>query len=208
MARIEKNQPMAEEMSQMKGDILDAVRTGKKRRPLLRSCAVLLVVLFLALGGFVAWTLAATGLVVVPVLSSWAYQAPAPLRTVVPGLSLEAFLKSGSFDGNASDIPETTLTALVQDTLSTDGQTWFDEHKSQVARMDGGNGVELYLPLRDNAQGSAVTARLRVSFDRGKVAVAVSGVTLGSWNVPPWIVSSVIAPAIAPVIASVNEVLP
>lgn len=192
----------------MKDDILKAVHKGKAKRPWFRSCAVLLLVAILLVGGFVAWTLAATGLVAVPVLSPSAYQAPLPSRTVVPGLSLEAYLKSGSFKGNVAEIPETTLTALVQDTLSTDGQTWFDEHKSQVAKNADGEGVELYLPLRDNAQKSAVMARLDVSFDGGKVAVTVSDVTLGSWKVSPWIVSSVIVPAIAPTVASINATLP
>lgn len=192
----------------MKGDILKAVQKGRSKRPWFRSCAVLLVVALLVVGGFVAWTLAATGLVAVPVLSSWAYQAPSPQRTVVPGLSLEAYLKSGSFKGNVADIPETTMTAIVHDTLSTDGQTWFDEHKSQVAKNDDGEGVELYLPLRDNAQKSALVARLDVSLDRRKIVVSVSNVTLGSWKVSPWLVSSVIVPAIAPTVASINAALP
>ncbi|MEI6510592.1 MAG: hypothetical protein WCO25_00930 [Candidatus Uhrbacteria bacterium] len=208
MARVEKNQPMAEEMSQMKGDILKAVHKGKSKRPWFRSCVILLVVAILCAGGFVAWTLAATGLASVPVLSSWAYKAPSPQRKVAPGLSLEAYLKSGSFKGNVADIPETTMTALVQDVVSTDGQTWFDEHASQVAKNDDGEGVELYLPLRDNAQKSAIRARLDVSFDTGKVAVSVSDVTLGSWKLSPWLVSSVIAPAIAPTVSSINASLP
>lgn len=191
----------------MKGDILKAVHKGKPRLLGFWSCAVLLLVVILPIGGFVAWTAAATGLVAVPVLSSWAYEVPAPSRSVAAGLSLEAYLKSGSFKGNFADIPETTMTALVRDTLSTDGQTWFDERKSQIAKNEDG-GVELYLPLRDNAQRSALVAHLDVSLDQGKIAVVVSDVALGSWKVPAWIVSSVIVPAIAPTIASINADLP
>lgn len=192
----------------MKGDILKAVNKGKSKRPWFRSCAILLVVAIVAVGGYVAWVVAATGIVAIPVLSGWIYEAPAPSRIVAPGLSLEAFAKGGSFRGAVADIPETTLTAMVRDALATSGQTWFDEHGAQAARLDSTRGIELYLPLRDNARKSAVVAHLDVSDDQGTLVVTVIDAKIGSWNVPAWIVASVISPALAPAVATLNESLP
>lgn len=192
----------------MKGDILKAVSNGKQKRPWFRLFATLFVVTLLSSGGYVAWVLAATGIVEVPVLSGWVYEAPEPTRIVAPGLSLEAFAKGGTFRGAVADIPETTLTTMARDALATNGQTWFDEHGAQAARMDGGKGIELFLPMRDNARESAVVARLDVSSDSGAVVMKVLDAKIGSWNVPAWAVTSIISPALAPAIAAINESLP
>ncbi len=199
---------MAEEVSHLKGDILKAVNKGRSKRPWFRSCAILLAVATVAVGGYVAWVVAATGIVAVPVLSGWVYAAPSPSRTVAPGLSLEALAKSGSFRGAVSDIPETTLTTMTRDALATSGQTWFDDHGAQAARLDSTRRIELFLPLRDNALKSAVVARLDVSDDQGTLVVTVIDAKIGSWDVPAWIVASVITPALAPAVASLNESLP
>lgn len=192
----------------MKGDILKAVHQGRSKRPWLRSCAVLLVVAVLAVGGYVARIVAATGIVEVPVLSGWVYETPEPTRIVAPGLSLEAFAKGGTFRGAVGDIPEATLTTMVRDALATSGQTWFDDHGAQAVWLDGEKGIELFLPLRDNARKSAVVARLAVSDDNGALVVKVLDAKVGSWNLPAWAVNSIVSPALAPAVAAINESLP
>jgi hypothetical protein len=204
MARVEKNQPMAEEMSHMKGDILKAVQKGKSKRPWLRSCAALVVLATLAIAIFAAWIVASTRLVRVPVLSGLAYEKPSPVRTVAPGLSLEAYMSGGSFRGSFDDIPESTLTATVRDALATNGQTWLDDHSAQAARIDG-LGIELFLPLSNNAMGTAIVAHVGLSDDGGKMSVSVDDLFVGSLAIPKWLIASVVMPAITPVVAALNE---
>jgi len=207
MARVEKNQSMAEEVSHMKGDILMAVNKGRSKRPWLRSCAVFFVVAVVAIGGFAAWVVASTGIVAVPVLSRFAYERPSPVRTVAPGLSLEAYMGGGAFKGSFADIPESTLTTTVRDALATSGQTWLDERSAQAARIDG-QGIELFLPLGDNAMESAIVAHAHLFDDGGKIAIRVDDLSVGSLEVPKWLVTSVVMPAITPVVAALNETLP
>ena len=190
----------------MKGDILKAVEMGRSKRPWLRSCAILFVVAILAIGGFAAWIVASTGIVAVPVLSGFAYEKPSPVRTVAPGLSLEAYMSGGTFRGSFADIPESTLTATVRDALATNGQTWLDERSAQAARTEG-QGIELFLPLSNNAMGSAIVAGVTLSEDGGKLALRVDDLSIGSLAVPKWLIASIVMPAITPVIASLNETI-
>ena len=206
MARVEKNKGVEEGMSHMKGDILKAVRHDTRKGRGLWSCAAILVAIifsFLAIG---AWMAAATGIVSVPLFSSLAYRAPAPSHAVAPGPSFEEYLRASAGAGSLADIPEGTLTTIVRDALATNGQTWLDDHGAQAARADG--GVELYLPLRDNAQGTAIVALVDVSEADGKLSVSIRHASIGSLGVPSWLVSLVLSPAIAPFVASFNETLP
>ncbi len=188
----------------MKGDILKAVEKGKSKRPWLRSCAALVVVAIVAIGGFVAWVVAATGIIGVPVLFRIAYEKPSPIRTVAPGLSFKAYVSGGTFKGSFADIPESTLTVTLRDALATSGQTWLDERSAQAARIDG-QGIELFLPLRDNAMASAIVANVDLFDDGGKIALRVDELFIGSFAAPEWFIASIVMPAITPAIASLNE---
>ena len=204
MARVEKNQRIEDEVSHMKGDILKAVREDKRKGPGFRSCAVMLLVAIVVLGGAVAWVVASTGMIRLPIISSLAYEAPSPVRTVEPGLSLQAYMTGGTFRGSFADIPESTLTAAVRDALASNGQTWLDDHAAQAAKTDG-QGIELFLPLSNNAHGTAIVAHVGLSQEDGKLAVRIDDISFGSLAVPKWIIASVVVPAIAPVVASLND---
>lgn len=207
MSRIEKNQPVVEEMARMKGDLMDAARQKPKRRGV-GACAVALLVLVLGLAAWAAWTVAAMGVAVVPVFSGMAYDAPTPVRAVSPGVPLadsvtRQILESSSKTDMTLVISEATLTTLVRDTLSQSGQDAFDDGAAQAAISE--SGVELYLPLRDNAQANALVTELGLFVEEGRLAATTERATLGSWNVPGWLREGVLDPALAAAVTNLND---
>lgn len=206
MSRIEKNQPVMEEMEEMKGEIMGAVKRKPGRGRWYHYVMLAMVAGFLALFAWAAWTLAATGLVTVPVLSRWAYDIPVPTRVVGEGVPFETVVQQQVAEeamrrayagGAASDlaltISETTLTTELRDSLETSGQTFADPDGSQVAVLSG-SGIELFLPLRDTDQQTAVKALLRVTVTDGVPKVTAETVSLGSWQVGAWLREGLVNP--------------
>lgn len=162
-----------------------------------------------------AWVLASTGLVNVPVLTGLAYRKPEPSAVVEPGVPFEAFLSVRLLEPDslgAQDaagpfvlsIPESTLTASVRDALSSSGQTFFDDRTAQ-ASVTAARGVELYLPLVDNARETAVLVRLHVSAKDGALAVSVEDASVGSWAVWGAMRSGILEPAISAGLDRANQ---
>lgn len=193
MSRIEKNQPVMEEMEEMKGEIMGAVKS--RRRPGWKTwTAVLVLLVIAALSILFLWTLAATGLANVPVLTRWAYEAPAPTRVVGEGVPFEAVVQQ-QVPSSSLSIPETTLTTELRDSLSTSGQSFADAERAQVAVL-AGEGIELFLPVRDNAQDTAMVVRLRLTVEDGAPNVDAEEVYVGSWKMWSWLREGLVNPAL------------
>lgn len=206
MSRIDKAASSAEELEKVKGEIVNEVRRGTHGRGR-GTCALALLALLLAGALWVAWGVASTGLVRVPVLTGFAYDAPAPASVVEPGVPLETFVAARLASSNGTfSIPDSTLTTFVRDTLATSGQTLFDDQRAQAAAR-GARGIELYLPLRDNALGSAVVAHLRFGAKDGGLTVAVDDASVGSWKAWGFLREGVLVPALASALSTVNQTL-
>lgn len=201
MSRIEKNQPVMEEMEEMKGQIMGAVNQKSRRGRWYHYVALAVGLAFLALAAWGVWTLAATGLVKVPVVSGWAYQAPAPTRVVAEGVPFETVVQQQILSSSLS-IPETTLTTELRDSLETSGQTFADPDGAQVA-VFADSGVELFLPVRDNAQDTAIVVRLRLTVEDGVPKATAEEVYVGSWKVGAWLREGIVNPALDAVLDTV-----
>jgi len=194
MSRIEKNQPATVEATEQ-----------KKRRMSWRTWVVLFVffVIF-AIIAFVTWTLAATGLVNVPIISGWAYAVPSPSRVVEEGIPFETVVGQQALSSFLS-IPETTLTTELRDSLETSGQTFVEADRSQVVVI-ADSGIELFLPLRDNAQDTAIVVRLRLSVVDGTPTATAEAVSVGSWKLGGWLRAGIVNPALGAILdAAVRE---
>lgn len=191
-----------EEMAKMKGEIIGAVKQKPGRRGA-RSCGVVVIILFLLAGGWIAWTLAASGVVSVPFLSSVAYRAPEPSRVVAEGVPLETVVAQQASASSIS-ITEATLTTELRSSLETSGQQYVDSARAQASVL-AGSGIELFLPLRDNEQGSAIVVTLGLSVEAGELRATVESATVGSAEVGSWLREGVVNPMLEGALASVRD---
>ena len=148
---------------------------------------------FLVFVGYVVWIIASTGLVVIPVVSSWAYEKPQPTRFVGEGVPFGTIAVAQANNSFVS-VPETTLTTELRDSIETNGQRFFDADRSQVAVIPNA-GIELYLPVADNASGTAILALLELSVESGVPKISVHSASVGSWNMPGWMRDKLAGPA-------------
>jgi hypothetical protein len=199
MSRIEKIQPVA------------APELPAKPRRRKRSCLPVLLAVLALLVFWLAWLVASTGLVEIPIISRFAYDRPTPWREVSSGVPLETLLTNrlaaSATDGTATlFIPEATLTTSVRDFLAASGQTVFDHTGTQIA-VSAAAGVELFLPLRDNALGSAVRVRFHPTIADNRLQLEVAELSLGSWQVGSWLRQAVVTPAMASALGSLNDTI-
>lgn len=220
MARIEKGQPAKQEIEQLKAQVVNEVRRVRRRKvPLLAIVSLLLVV-----SGVVwcLWIVAASGLVSVPLVSRYAYpKAPEVTREVAPGdepletviteavsALLPERLQAGS--GQLSDrsfdlaLSERAFTASLQAALKQDPNTMFDTSRAQVAVLEG-QGLEIFLPLAQSAQETALVVVLSLRIQDGHVVFDLSRVQLGQLVLPAWLSDFVIAAPIEQGIAAFED---
>ena len=81
MARIEKQASLEKQIQDV-----------KPRKPWF-ACLMIFFAVFLIGAGFLAWTVASTGLVSIPVFTRFAYTQPVPVREVAPGVPVETVLR-------------------------------------------------------------------------------------------------------------------
>src|SRR3989339_660555 len=209
MSRIEKNQLVMEEVKEMKGELMDAAKR-KPRRGWRTWVSLIVLFVLVVLIGMALWTVAATGLVTIPVISKLAYQTPSPTYVVREGIPFETLLQQQiaaetvrrAYAGDAAasneffiSIPENTLTTELRDHLETSGQTFADQDGAQIVVL-GESGIELFLPLRDNAQETALVVRLTLSVTEGMLRATAEDVRLGSWQMGSWLREGLINPAL------------
>ncbi|TAK03240.1 hypothetical protein EPO34_04185 [Patescibacteria group bacterium] len=209
MARIEKGGDVQEQLSQMHGEIMQTVRRRSGRGRAIGCAVAGLAALLLALIA-AGWVVAATGLAQVPLLTGAAYRVPQPAHAVIETEPIETYVSRALSDllgtrlrqgnGTLSDrrfslvIPEGTFTASLRDALGRTDQNLVDAGRSQAAVTP--DGLELFLPLKDNRQGSALVLTLRLSAANGSLDAAVREVRVGSLAVPGPVTEAAFAPAV------------
>jgi len=158
MARIEKNAGLEEKLNEVKQDVKEVKKVSTGRKPWFFCAMFLLLVAVVVLFMF-TWTVAATGLVNIPVFTSLAYDAPQPLHTVTPGVPVETVLEEKIistitqrlYEGGGdivdqriqATITEESLTASLRSIVEDSGVDWFGTSRLQVA-IDPKVGVEVY----------------------------------------------------------------
>ncbi len=224
MARVEKNAGLESRLEDVKGEMVQEVRRRTRpRRPWL-TCSLLLLVVLVGLGVWIAWMVAGTGLIHVPVFTSLAYEAPAPTRTVTPGVPVETVLSEtftstltrrlyeggGALANTAveASLTEASVTSSLRTFLEKAGMTWIDVSGVQIA-VDPEVGMELFIPLRLGSQevGTAGVVTFDLSVQDGNLVVAPTSVRLGSSKVPNFMIATFLKPLLEAELQKLNAAM-
>lgn len=214
VARIEKHQETEQEIAGMKHEVLDAVsKSNRKPHPRLACCGVLVAFFVVGLG-VVAWLTAATGLVHVPVVSSLAYERPVPVTEVRAGVPAETSVvtqlaMSALSGGNTIELSlsEESLTASFRTLVEEAGISFIRTEDVQVAVVEG-KGLELFFPVRNNEQGTAVRAILQVGTRADGFTATVTDVRFGSLPIPSWLIAASVDALVSGVLTRMNQSIP
>ena len=157
-----------------------------------------------------------------PLLTSLAYDAPQPIRSVEPGTPVEVFVEETlmseltarlqSGNGEIQDravvltISEESFTASLRSLLQESGIAILDASGAQLV-VDPKIGVEFFVPFLDNPRDSAVTITLDVGVADGNVSITPTHLAVGSLNVPRLVISKLVAPLLQQQLEKLNEIL-
>ena len=224
MSRIEKNIPaeMPTAKDRLRDEVIQDVGEKKTKRHPRLNCFFLFLAFVLILAGWIAWCVAATGLFYIPVFSSVAFQKPEPIRVVTPGTSVEVLAESTfksvllqrlqSGGGKLLDrniqlaLPESSLTASVRKTLEGSVIGLIDPSAAQIAVLPD-QQFELFIPLKNGTQKTAVTARFNIAANHGVMTLTLKDVFVGSFHAPLLLVGSLVESYVNNQLASINQSL-
>lgn len=167
----------------------------------LPSCSCIFFSVLLVVAGYIGWSVAATGLVQVPVLSSVAFHEPTPEHKVEPAKGdLDALLASqlvGISSGKdvTLTIPESMLTKMVQSVPIVKGVP-LDLARSQIAAFSVEDGGEIEFFAQWKNKPTALTARFRPEMQNGKLRLVLTRLHVGNWRVPGAVVRLILSRAV------------
>ncbi|MBI5793672.1 hypothetical protein HZA87_01105 [Candidatus Uhrbacteria bacterium] len=222
MTRVEKNASVREKLEEMKGSVVREVREhNRKRRPML-TCSLVFLFLVACFFSWMAWVVASTGLVYIPLFTTLAYDKPEPIHAVEPGIPVDVFVKDSlteevtkrlqSGSGELKDraftltLSEASLTASIRSLIEESGLTFLDGSEAQVA-LDGQDGAELFVPLSKNTQASAISLMIDVGAKDGKISIAPTRLRVGSLSIPHFILVNLLDPFLKQELAKLNDAL-
>lgn len=211
MTRIEKQEDVKEEIAKMKEEMVrEMQRTTRKHRPFI-TCSLIVIGLFLTAAIWVAWIVAGTGLVHVPMFTSFAYEKPEPTRIVEAGVPLQELIgtelqtvlaeRLQAGDGELLDktvqleAPEGSLTATLRSGLEELGISYVDTAHSQVT-VHQDAGFEMYFPLKNNPQETALVIFFHAESHEDSLVLVLKSVEIGSVSFPSFILTHVFEPAL------------
>ena len=148
----------------------------------------------------IVYVLLVAGLIGVPLVGGFVYQPPQADHVVTASAPLDSeSLQSLTFS-------ESMLTASLRLGLDSEAGQWFEAGESQVAVIDG-HGVELFLPLANNAQRSALTIVTRLDLADGALTPVVTSFHLGRLPVSPKLMNAIVESSLKSALASFNAEL-
>lgn len=175
----------------------------EKRFFSVRLFLILLLVLFFAVLLRALWVLASTGLISIPVFSSWAFEMPSPLREVSSNVNFQEYIsqtldnvitrrmqsKSGFLQNRSMQVvlPEDILSKGFRSFLQTQAQISFAEPQQSQLVIEQTGMVEVFLPVKYHKQKSAVKLWVYPSLQEGKISFDLTDMWIGSWHVPGWL---------------------
>ena len=222
MTRIEKNEPVAKEVAALKDEMVQTVKmSGNKKGKFALGCLIFFIAFIVLLVTGLAWIAAATGLVRIPVISGLAYEKPAPAHLVAPGLPLDTKINNDltaevnrrlvAGHGQLADrtitleLPEDGFTSLLKNLVEESGVKEVKSAGAQIAVIPN-QGLELFLPLADNPQESALIVWLEVvPDDQGLLNIQITNLQLGSFSLPGLLYRPIIEPLIKQNMAQLNS---
>lgn len=222
MSRVEKIDESQKPSSYIKDEVVETFGEQKKKTGGRFSCLSLIFACFILFVGFLAWQVAATGLITIPVFSTLAYSDVRPVRVIKPGVSVEqhseSFFKATLLkrlqDGGGvlADrsivlaLPESSLTTSLQNGLKQSGETRIVANRAQIAVLEG-QEFELFLPIQPNKNITALAIRFSLHADQGVFALNLIDVKLGSFHVPNMLIASFVQPFVNRELGTLNKSL-
>lgn len=222
MARVEKNAGIEQRLQDMKGEVVDEVKRRTRRsRPWL-TCSLILLVVLVGVCVWGLWSVAATGLVRVPVFTDLAYEVPAPTRPVTPGVPVETVMneaftstltrrlyEGGGTLSNRSisvEIEETSATASLRSFLEEGDFDWIDASGVQVV-VDPDVGVELFVPFLGSELATAMTLTFDLGAQDGNLVVTPTNIQVGSAKIPDFLIAVFLKPLLEAELAKLNAAM-
>ena len=220
MSRVEKEE--TEHIKSMRDEVVQSVHEKRTSGHAGKTFGVILLVMLLAIAGWILWILASTGLFSIPVFSMFAFQKPVPVRVVTAGLTAES-VASNDFkaeltqrltqDGGklsnrsvALALPESALTATLQQSVRQSSLMVSDASTSQIAILPN-NQLEIFLPVKYHGNTTAIVAHVTLHANKGALSIDLDDVRLGSLHLPDWIVASSVQSSVDAELASFSQVL-
>lgn len=222
--RVEKNQDVKKELAKTKRELSSEIRRETKQGHPLLTCGIIAIVLILVLASWIGVLVAKTGFVEVPVLTDAFYEVPQPDHVVVgESASVEQVLSeeltelvtarvivAGGTDIDRSvelDLSEQAFSATLRNTIINDESSTFDSDLAQIA-ITSRAGLEVYAPLKDNDQDSAIRLTLMPSVSStGVLEVAVTSLTIGNLELPGWLVQAALTRPIQIAVGELNKAI-
>lgn len=223
MARVEKDAGLQQTVGELKQEVVEMKKEEVKPargRSKKRGCCLVFLVVFLFAVGAIIWGLAASGFVTIPAVSAWAYKIPTPLHIVSAGPPLEAYISetfgsvltdrlqagTGSLNDRSVELslPENSITTSFRTILKDSNLQFFDSEKAQVA-IDAGQGVEIFLPLADQANNNALRLLVKLGVKDGLLVLDSAEMKIGSLTIPSWLSNLAIKPLANQGLASLNQ---
>lgn len=174
------------------------------------GCFFLIFLVFLVVVGGLAWIVAASGLVSVPLVSNWAYKPPNPLRVVLAGPPLETYvsetfgnvltdrLQSGSGRLEDKDVElllsENSLTTSLQTIIKDNDLSFLSSNTAQVA-IDEKQGIEIFLPLAGQINGNALSLLVKIKVENGLLVADEVKLKIGNLSIPAFLTDIFLKPA-------------
>lgn len=222
MSRVEKTEEPQKTASYIKDEVVETFGDQKKKTHGRFSCLFIVLFCFVLLVGFLAWQVAATGLVTIPIFSTFAYSEVQPIRVIEPGVSVEKYSESffkttllkrlQAGGGVLTDrsivlaLPESSLTTSLQNGLKQSGETRVVANQAQIAVLEG-QELELFLPIQSNKNTTALTVRFSLRADKGIFTLNLLDVKIGSFRAPSVLVASFVQPFVNRELATLNKSL-
>ncbi|MCX6714612.1 MAG: hypothetical protein NTX72_02265 [Candidatus Uhrbacteria bacterium] len=222
MSRIEKTEEPPKTSSQMKDEVVERYGDQKKNTHGRFSCSMIVLACLVLFFCFLAWQVAATGLVTLPVFTSLAFENPKPVRVIQAGTPIEQLSESifrttltkrlRASGGVLTDrsialaLPESSLTATLQNELKKTGETNVDATGAQIAVLPN-QELELFIPVKTGDHTTDLLMHVSLIADQGLFDLKLLDVRLGSFHAPSVLVASLVQPFVNRELASLNQSL-
>lgn len=186
------------------------------------SCCLFLLVVFFCIIGFVVWQIAASGLVSVPVVSSFAYHEVKPTRVVSKGESVESVAETyfkttlnerlikgqGTLTDRSVHVSfsEAALTGSLQKAVQKSALSWIDFSRAQIVVLPN-ELFEFYVPVQYGGQTTTFTAHFSLQSDAGIFKLDLKDVKIGSSFLPSFLFAYTLQPFVNRELSSLNQAL-
>lgn len=222
MSRIEKNAGIEQRLENMKGEVVDEVKRRTRRLHPWLTCSLILLVILVGVSVWGLWSVAATGLVRVPVFTDLAYEIPVPTRPVTPGVPIETVIseaftstltrrlyEGGGTLSNRSisvQLKESSITASWRSFLEEGSFDWINASGAQVV-IDPDVGVEVFVPFIVNELETAATLTFDLEAQDGNLVVTPTKIQIGNARIPDFLIAVFLKPLLKTELAKLNAAM-